>query len=369
MNNNSYILEPEKYLCYKSMVKYERLSNLINDYYKNSDSNQIELYIDVSSFIDQLIKKADQMQNKINTGDNLFISAWILNMCAHYRRFFRTRYSVETTIFLICRDIGNNGSEFRRLINCVEYDRGMASEAWTTIFNYNMDIINDVILYVPNMEIVRTNYDFNSKALYIMNMRQNDDIPAMIISDDMINLQLCATTPKDVCVLIPSKSGSEDNSALLGQKDAVSYYISKKRISSAALFESDPYFYIPLMGAMSGCKNRGFKSIYSISQTVSAINKLFSDGLISPGNPTSVDRVIMLISSMYPKRAINNKQIVDRFNCLSAAIQSMFFFNNIIGDQMDINQYGRMINLYNPAAVKEIVSKVFVNHEIDLNNL
>ena len=276
MNNNSYMLEPEKYLCYKSMVKYERLSNLINDYYKNSDSNQIELYIDVSSFIDQLIKKADQMQNKINTGDNLFISAWILNMCAHYRRFFRTRYSVETTIFLICRDIGNNGSEFRRLINCVEYDRGMASEAWTTIFNYNMDIIKDVILYVPNMEIVRTNYDFNSKASYIMNMRQNN-IPAMIISDDMMNLQLCSTTTKDVCVLIPSKSGSEDNSALLGQKDAVSYYISKKRISSAALFESDPYFYIPLMGAMSGCKNRGFKSIYSISQTVFAINKLFSD--------------------------------------------------------------------------------------------
>ena len=90
-NNSSYVLEPEKYLCYKSMVKYERLSNLINEYYKNSDSNQIELYIDVSSFIDQLIKKADQMQNKINTGDNLFISAWILNMCAHYRRFFRTR--------------------------------------------------------------------------------------------------------------------------------------------------------------------------------------------------------------------------------------------------------------------------------------
>ena len=77
----------------------------------------------------------------------------------------------------------------------------------------------------------------------------------------------------------------------------------------------------------------------------------------------------MLISSMYPKRAINNKQIVDRFNCLSAAIQSMFFFNNIIGDQMDIDRYGKMINLYNPAAVKEIVSKVFVNHEIDLNNL
>lgn len=366
--NSSYTLEPEKYLCYKSMVKYEHLSGLINEYYKNSDSNQIELYIDVSSFIDQLIKKADQMQNKINTGDNLFISAWVLNMCAHYRRFFRTRYSVETTIFLICRNIGNNGSEFRRVINCVEYDRGMASEAWTNIFNYNMNMLKDIVLYVPNMEIVQTNYDFCSKASYIMNIRQNN-IPAMIITDDIMNLQLCAISPKDVCVLMPAKNGSEDNSVLIGQKDAISYYISKKRVSTAALFESDPYFYIPLMSAMSGCKNRGFKSIYSISQTISAINKLFSDGLISPGNPTSIDRVMMLISSMYPKRVVNNKQIIDRFNCLSAAMQSMFFFNNITGDQMDIDQYGRMINLYNPAAVKEIVSNVFVNHEIDLNNL
>ena len=369
MTNPSYKLEPEFYLYYKSMVKYERLSSLVNDYYKNSDSNFIDLYIDVSSFIDDLIKKNNQLQGNMDGGDNLYIASWLINLCAHYRRFFRTRYSVETTIFLICRNIGDNGKEFRRIINCVEYDRGVPVESWITVFNYNMDILNNFVKYLPNIEIMQTNYEFSSKFLYVKNTRDKS-IPAMIISDDIANIQLCDKTPaNDVCVVMPNKYSGDDISVLVSQMEAIPYFISKRKIPNAELFSSDPYFYIPLMLAMSGCKNRGFKSIYSISQTVSSINKLFSDGLISPGNPTSIDRVITLISSMYQNKATYNKQIIDRFNCLSAAMQSLFFFNNITGDQLDITPYTGIVNLHNPGAVNEIVSKVFANHEIDLNNL
>ena len=47
MNNNK--LNPERYLGYKSLVKYDKLTEFVNLYYRDNNSNNIDLYIDISS--------------------------------------------------------------------------------------------------------------------------------------------------------------------------------------------------------------------------------------------------------------------------------------------------------------------------------
>ena len=52
-------IDPYNYLSYISLTKYDNLTGMVNEYYKGSDSDYIDLYIDLSCFINILISKKD----------------------------------------------------------------------------------------------------------------------------------------------------------------------------------------------------------------------------------------------------------------------------------------------------------------------
>ena len=78
-----------------SYVKYDRLSELINLEYKGSNSSNINIFIDLYSILKPLYSA------NIIIDDYTEITSCIINMCAHYRYFFRSRYNVESRIYLI----------------------------------------------------------------------------------------------------------------------------------------------------------------------------------------------------------------------------------------------------------------------------
>lgn len=360
MNNNS--LNPERYLGYKSLIKYDKLSEFINNYYQDSDSNNIDLYIDISSFILSMSHR-DNIQY-IEKDDDLYISAWIINMCAHYRRFFRSRYGVETTIFLIYRDLFDNGALYRQAIS-PEYVRPIIDNAnLTNSINLNISLLKNIIRYIPDVEFLRTKYEFGLKTLFIKNNR-DPKIPAMIISNDTINYQLAQKNSKtNTCIVIPNKYNGEDISDLITQDNAIYKYIARKKCSVIPSITNDNHYYIPLIMAMSGYIKRNFKAIYSIQQTINGINELYNNGMIQIGNYTQIDRILYLISSMYPNKVPYNKQIMDRFYCLNFQNQCILF-----SDHTDIDPYKGIVNLYNPQAIHEVNEKLFKNYILDLNNL
>lgn len=360
MNNNK--LNPERYLGYKSLVKYDKLSQFINLYYSDNGSNDIDLYIDISSFILSMSHK-DNINN-IDKTDDLYISAWIINMCAHYRRFFRTRYGVSTTIFLIYRDLFDNGATYRRVLS-PEYARPIVENPnISNAINVNVSILKDIIKYIPDVEFICTKYEFGLKVMHIKKSRDNK-IPAMVITNDIINYQLAAKNDtNNTCVVIPNKYNGDDISDFITEDNAIYKYLSHKKCNVTPCMIGDNHYYIPLIMAMSGFPKRNFKAVYSIQQTINSINELCSNSMIQKGIYTPIERVLYLISAIYPNKVPYNKQIMDRFYCLNFFSQCMAF-----PDDLDIDPYNGIVNLYNPQAVYEVNEKFFKNYQLDLNNL
>lgn len=360
MNKN---LNPEIYLGYKSLVKYDKLSEFVNEYYKDSDSNKIDLYIDISSFILSMSHKNNI--EYMDKSDDLYISAWIINMCAHYKRFFITRYGVEVTIFLIYRDLFDNGVEYRKVFS-PEYASPIINDTrLANAINLNISLLKDIVRYIYNVELIRTRYEFGLKTIMIRDTR-DPKIPAMVISNDVINYQLAQKNNRtNTVVIIPNKYNGEDISSLITNDNAIYSYLSYKKTNiTPPPIMGDNDYYIPLIMAMSGYLKRNFKSIYSINQTISALFELYNNGMLQKGNCPQIDRILYLISSIYPKKVPFNKHIIDRFYCLNFQKQSAVFNN-----YTDIDPYEGVINLYNPQAIHEVNEKFFKNYQLDLNNL
>ena len=356
---SNFRLDPYNYLSYLSLTKYSMLTDIVNTYYVGSDSDYIDLYVDLTSFINILTTNNAELDKK----DELYIAAWVINLCAHYKRFFKTRYGVTATIFLIYRDLNDNGAEYRRVI-CPEYTRSITDARYSNTVVLNINMLKDIVQYIPNVELVRTRYEFGLKALFIKATR--DNIPSMIISEDIINTQLAVKNDKaDVCILYPKKNKQCDTSYLITQDNAIYNFINKyKRCQVTPLFTQNAHYYIPVMMAMTGYSKRGFKSIYNITECVNGINTLISNGMIRDGDPTTIDRFLALISSIYPKKVPYNKHIIDRFMCLNFSFQYSFF-----NDSTDIDPYIGPVYLHNPQAIYEVNDKVFKNYELDVLNL
>ena len=362
MNNNK--LNPERYLGYKSLVKYDKLTEFVNLYYRDNDSNNIDLYIDISSFLLSMSHR-DNVIN-MDTKDDLYISAWIINMCAHYRRFFSYRYGVFTTIFLIYRDLLDNGYMYRKVIS-PEYFRPVEERPdIINAINLNISILKDMVKYIPDVEFICTKYEFGLKFLHIKNTRKyNKCSTSMIITNDIVNYQLAVKNESNnICVVVPNKYNGEDITDFITADNAIYKYLSHKKCSTTPCVVGDNNYYIPLILAMSGFPKRNFKAIYSIQQTINSINELYNNGMIQPGACINIERILYLISSIYPNKVPYNKQIADRFCCLNYECQVIPF-----PDDLDIEPFKGIFNLYNPQAIHEVNERFFKNYQLDLNNL
>lgn len=348
-------INPEHYLCYRSMTKYDRLAKLIDEYYKGSDSVKINLYIDISSFLLSLINNKSELDKK----DDLFISAWVINMCAHYRNFFKTRYGVYANIYLIYSNLADNGSEYRKI--CPEYNKEcVVNPTWINVINMNMDILANMCQYIPNVQFLRTKYEFMHKSLYVYYTGYNARTTTMIISNDVINSQL--TNFDNICMLYPSKYKGEDQSYIISKNNCIQHYIYKvKKCSNITALCTNPSF-LSLILATTGYNKRGFKSIYSITQVIKALNKLISDNMLKDETVYGMERLLSLISSTVSNKHQFNQLILDRFKVLDALCYILYYDDNT---DIDIVHNG-FANLYNPQAIYEINDKLFKNYELDI---
>lgn len=364
---NDFVMNPEHYLGYKSMVRYETLTRLVNENYYGSNDEVIDLYIDLSSFIMSIMNGNTHMSIK----DNLFISAWVINLCAHYRSFFKTRYNTYARIFLIYSDILDNGSIYRTI--CPEYTKETVNPTWANIIQMNTDILRNVCKYIGNVEFIRTKYEFGTKALYIINKNISNSIlyPVMIISNDIINSQLCRSIilsgrlSNKITMLVPSKYKKDDKSYLLNQNNVLSNYICNYKNCSTVtpMFKSPEY--ISMLMALSGYNKRGYKSILSIRQAVNVLNDLYINGVISDDNTNLLFSCVNGLLNRYHNKRQYSDHISNRFKTLNFNYQLLGLFV----DELDIDSYIGMTNLYNNQALYEIIDRLFKNYEIDLMSL
>ena len=81
-------------VIYGYYVKYDTLTNLIRAYYNGSTATVIDIYIDVQDILRHIDRYLSKTQLPIS--NPLVVTSGLINMIAHYRNFFTTRFSCNS---------------------------------------------------------------------------------------------------------------------------------------------------------------------------------------------------------------------------------------------------------------------------------
>lgn len=344
-------------------VKYSRLIKLVNIEYANCNSSVINIFIDLTD----IIKRLNIDHVEISTPYS--IAASIINLCAHYRNFFREYYKTYARIFIVLSEINENSintksfPKYRRLL----YGDNPKKNS---MINDALKLVQLLIPYIEDIHYQYTNFEFGVVIKEIITWELTNEnkepIPGLIITKDPYNYQMVSNDECMMKILRPYKVNGEDESFMVTYTDAITMECYARKLVNADLSlqaNSISYELLPLINALTRVPERGIPSLHQLPTAISAIYKLVSGKLIMNSYTNDIEYICNLLIK---KKLLNVKDpslIRARFNAIDLDTQF------IAWQSMGMASYTGMVNLYDPEAVKEISMKYFKDNPLDLNVL
>ena len=344
-------------ILYSQFIKYDALFRIIQHEFQNSNAGVVDIYIDLYQFILPIFRCL-----RIDTG--FAISSVIINYCAHFRSFFRTRYGVETNIILIwsSNDSLNN---IRYIPEYNTYYRNrMASnnKIYDTVTD-NLQLLNLLVPYLPNIYIKFGTVEpaviikgLIDKKLF--NMGRN---PSIVISTSQYMYQLPVDQPN--CIVIRSKKDKKD-------KSDVSYSYNMLTAMTAYILElkntlvqgTDPRKMAMLMNLI-GIPKRSVKSLCDFKVALEVL------ATIPPGfehDPTELYKSYYnyFLEHKTSRSIISAEEFANRFMCIDLTMQYNMYKQSPEYASMEF-----LKDLYDVDTVKQINNTYFTKDPIDLERL
>ena len=348
-------------VIYGGYVKLDRLKDLVFQTYGNSSieyATKLNIFIDLTSILHPLYSEHNRIVSDYITD----LSAGIINMCAHYRSYFRT-LSVDTKFYLInsynCADlnrkfIANYNAEFMRKVQVTNTKK---------LIDGNIDLLRVLCPYLPGIYLIESMEQYET-AVIIAHLIEiiNDGNPNLVISHDLYPLQLVALYPY-TSYLYPKKSpGGVDASWMLpinekpGFREQFWTNVAKiRKINVQPLLEISPLNYA-LFSAMTKCPER---TLNGICAPITAKN--FISTLVGSQDINVNASQFMNNTELASKFTV--AEIAARYNAVD--IQYALPFYKASPEAMNI----KFLDLKDDAAVNRITSKYYQNNPIDLMRL
>jgi hypothetical protein len=269
-----------------SYTRTDTLRQLVYNTYGNSsieNANSLNIFIDLSSVIHALYSE----HNRIIIENITDISSAIINMCGHYRSFFKYNLGVATRIFLInstnCCDIN---IKFIKEYNEVFKHKVETAES-KRVIDANMRLLKTLCPYLPQIYYIESGAHYETAVIMAYLIEElKDPNPNLIISHDMYPLQLCAQY-KWTSYLYPRKSRinniTEDTSWMVPINDKPNFryefwrqYANFRKMSPMTierLMNISPINY-PLFIALCPFPERNLKAVLGAPQARHFIEKI-----------------------------------------------------------------------------------------------
>lgn len=349
-------------LLLEFFIKYDRLKEIISKSYTGSTSTKINLFIDLNSVLRKAYT-ADKWVYQCTSKYGLDIAGNAINMCAHYREFFR-RLGVECRIFVVNGDnIPSENEEFVIDYNG-KYAREISKKTDTrNQIRKNLSVLEPFIMYLPDIYY----YDFGtnevSAAIYMLitklKLEQED---CLVLTKDILALQLVS----DKCrILRPFKTKTGDESFIVDKSNfwpMLMLQYRKLKCPKPALLIGTSY--ISNILAMSRVPERNMKSVMAVKSAYEIILQGILAHYIPYDQPTNQGTINSVLISF--GRNYNWDNLINRWKAVDIRFQSNFIIpsNNIK------YKYGiEMVNLSDPQAVREMAGKYFNDIPLDLDRL
>jgi len=346
-------------------VKYARLNYLINEFYAKSTADKLSIYVDMNSVIKKLYSINEW---GYHYKDQLELSASILNLCAHYRDFFRSR-GVQTNFFII---YGNNCPAFNEL-----YIKGynnkfigdyIKKKDITDMVNINKNTLRLITQYIPGIYFFDIgNNEVSAMIDYLLRYTHSAEVPdleSIILTKDILSFQLIPE--HNVKVLRPFKA-EEDESYIVDNSNLWEIFLTKYRKLSPLHPDLYPGF-IQNVLPMSGVRERGMYSILSVTQAINAIYQVIQmPGLKILENNRLYSQSAVNAACMPLIESSNEAEIELRYKAINPRFQSSFVL-------LDSNPEFRTIRFTDIEDVKSLHDVMMFYFEdkgipVDLNRL
>lgn len=343
-------------LVMSNCVRYERLSENISYAFAGSEATTLNIYVDIYSIIRSLYSK----KHITDISRYFDLTSCIINLCAHYREYFRKYLKVSTNIFLV---MSYNCCEMnRKIVN--GYNKNInismnSNRAMTEFINYNADLLEILCPYLPDIHFIKTEYEASVVIHHIIeteNLKGNQN-PNLIISKDPYALQLVSLRG-DTAYLRPRKYHGEDTSFIVGPLDNPEK-VNKFWMTFAdfKMWKYDDIFVHPAnissVMALTAVPEREIKMIFNVKK---AKQLIFDTGIVVP-----------TMQTIFDSNDISNKvsfEILNaRYRAIDIPIQNAVFSDTVEAKMIKIN------NLSDPETVKHINNKYFAENPLDLERL
>lgn len=325
----------------------------------------IDLYIDLNSMVAPVISRNDYVSD-----DPLSIASSIINIAAHMRNFYATRYGIYTRIYLI---YGNTRPDSAAAI-LPDYNAHFAMEQEAKSYirdmvEENMKYVDMIVKYIPNVYFISSK-DTEPGVLIRSTMKivagfdkanpklNGCKIPRYVLSKDSHTFQVAATC-NSTHIIRPKKTNVGDITSTMSYFDFYSKFVWQNNLKTKIGIGISPELYSMYL-ALAGCRNRYIRGIMNYNSADKLIHSLISSGIIINGYNIrpSVDPSFATEIGLDP-----SAMFTERFNVIDILHQEILFstmpsYHNIKSS---------LVDMYDPEAVKDINNRYFRKYPLDLN--
>lgn len=348
-------------IIYGSFVKMERMQQLTINTFSNTSiasATKLNVFIDLYSVLKSIFSE----HYRTNITDYTAITSGIINMCSHYRSFFK-RLSVQTKFYLV---FSFNTCDINRKF-VAGYNEEFMRKSQIPLFNKlamdNFELLDLLCPYLPDIFFVKSPRNYES-AIVIANLIEmlNDGCPNLIISKDLYPLQLCYLYPYTSYLYPIKRMGGKDESIMIPisekstfRKEFWNLVASVRKFNLSQVEDISPVNF-PLFSALNRFPERGINSMANVAGTRNIIKKL-----------VGTDDVKIL-----PVHLSNDEEIMSKIPV--AKVESRM---NVLDVQFILNYYKndpesksiQLQNLEDDSAINMINSRFFSHNPLDLNKL
>lgn len=326
-------------LISSNFVKYSTLSELVKINFKNSTSDFLNIFIDLNSSLKVLYR-----DDIANCNQSQFeISASIINMCAHYRKFF-SYMGVRTRFFLI---YGDNYPKWTqdifpkynyKYIQDVSIKRKMAN-----VISESLKYVNMITDYIPGVyffDVGRAEVaSMIVKIIEDLCIYKSGDQEVMLITKDTIPLQLISKY-QQLKVLRPLKSNGIDNSFMINIHTLWISYFDKYRMRISHPNKLVPPELFSNILAMTRVPERSLYKIFSVQNAFKNINECLDKGLLKPRTLYMQSSINMALKNIGTMEKYNPVELENRWSVINPFFQYKYilpleFSGNIILKDLD----------------------------------
>lgn len=347
-------------VIFGSYVKKSRMSKIVYDTFSGTsiaEATELNIFIDLNSTLHSIFSSKYRTVITSST----IITTSLINMCAHYRSFFRP-LGVHVKFYLV---YSNNtcdiNEKFVYKYNCAFKEKSQIP-MFKTLVEENFGLLKVLCPYLPDIFFVSSprNYEVSVIVAHIIR-RLNDGNPNLIISNDMYPIQLCTIFPY-TSILYPHKYHGEDTSIMipLTEKDNHreifwNVVASKRKVKQDKMNNISPINFT-LFSALTRFPERYMLPILNVDQARSiieyfvgsedikiTINQLYADSKVMQAVPVSI--------------------VEARYKALDVEYMLPYYEADIECNELKFE------NLQDDGTLQLINSKYFEKEPIDLQNL